>query len=266
MTARAALLALVVLVGFTVESALGFGATVVTVTLGSMLLPVDAILASFVPVNVLLSLVLVARNARSVDRRLLAFRVVPWMGLGLPLGFYVGRTLDPRVLKLVFGCFVVLLSSVELWGLRRTKRQGRDEGKGAADDAGRLTEEQPAASPLPVWTSALLLTLGGVVHGAFATGGPMAVYVSGRLLPDKARFRATLSALWLVLNLALLAGYVARGAVNTASLAQSVWMLAALPVGVLFGDWLHKRVPLGAFRVAINVMLLGIGCVLIVRR
>lgn len=267
MTARAALLALVVLMGFTVESALGFGATVVTVTLGSMLLPVDAILASFVPVNVLLSLVLVARNARSVDRRLLAFRIVPWMGLGLPLGFYVGRTLDPRVLKLIFGCFVVLLSSVELWGLRRTKSQERDESEGTAvDDTGRLTEEKPAASPLPGWVSALLLTLGGVVHGAFATGGPMAVYVSGRLLPDKARFRATLSALWLVLNLALLAGYVARGAVNSASLTQSVWMLAALPVGVLFGDWLHKRVPLGAFRVAINVMLLGIGCVLIVRR
>ncbi len=41
-----------------------------------------------------------------------------------------------------------------------------------------------------------LLLLGwGVVHGAFATGGPMAVFVSGRVLTDKGRFRSTLSTL-----------------------------------------------------------------------
>lgn len=254
MNPKVLLLALVVLAAFTVESALGFGATVVTVTLGSMLLPVDAVLALFVPVNVLLSLVLVVRNARSIDRRLLAFRVLPWMGLGLPAGFYLGRTIDPRVLKLIFGCFVVLLSSMELRGAWRAR-------------GGAAPEDEPGQEhrPLPWWSAGILLTLGGVVHGAFATGGPMAVYVSGRLLPDKARFRATLSALWLVLNMALLAGYVARGAVTAGTLAQSVWMLAALPVGVLLGDWLHRRVPMAAFRVAINAMLFVIGCVLAVR-
>ena len=52
MTTRAVLLALVVLAGFTVESALGFGATMVTVSLGSMLAPVDSILAAFVPTRI----------------------------------------------------------------------------------------------------------------------------------------------------------------------------------------------------------------------
>lgn len=173
-------LAAIVALAFTVEASLGFGATVVTVALGSMILPIDAILPSYVPLNLLMSGYLVARYRREVDGSLLGRRVLPAVLVGMPLGMLAFSRFDERWLKVAFGAFVVLLALLEL---------------SSSGTPSKLRK------PLPRALGALMLSIGGVAHGAFGTGGPMVVYVLGRELgDDKARFRATLSVLWLVLN------------------------------------------------------------------
>jgi len=45
-----------------------------------------------------------------------------------------------------------------------------------------------------------MLLFAGLMHGAFACGGPTVALAARRLLPEKNAFRATLFAYWLFLN------------------------------------------------------------------
>lgn len=238
-------LSAVVLVAFVVESAAGFGATVVTVTLGAQLLPLDAVLAAFLPVNVLLSLVLTVQNARAIDRALLLRKVIPWMGLGTAAGLALARYRSAGWIKIVFALFVIALSLGELLALRAR-----------ADER---------AEPLRPPVAAAALSVAGVIHGLFACGGPLVVYVVGRSLHDKAAFRATLSALWLVMNVVLVATMAIDGSVGPSSLVTSAWLVPPLVVGLFLGDRLHRRLDERSFRVAVFVLLFVAASVLLAR-
>jgi uncharacterized membrane protein YfcA len=242
---RTAFLAAVVLLAFVVESAAGFGATVVTVTLGAQLLPLDAVLGAFLPVNVVLSLVLVARNARAIDRAFLVRRILPWMGLGTAIGLTFARFRAETWIKIVFAAFVVLLSLFELVTLRRK------------------SEERVRPLALPV--AAAALSTAGVVHGLFACGGPLVVYVVSRTLRDKASFRATLSALWLIMNVVLVATMVRDGTIAGASLLTSAALVPPLLLGLVVGNRLHHRLDERSFRVAVFSLLLVAASVLLLR-
>lgn len=238
------LLSGVVLLAFTVESAIGFGAMLVTVSLGSTLLGLDALLAAVVPLNVGLSTYLTARYARDVARGLFARKIVPAMLLGMPAGLLALSRLDPRWLKCALGAFVVAVALVEL-----TKR--------------RSTDVAPAPLPRPLgWA---LLALAGVFHGAFSTGGPLAVYVLSREGLDKAAFRATLSALWLLLGLVLVATYAATGAIGRDSLTTSAALLVSAALGTALGEVAHRRVSQQAFSRIVFVLLVVVGVVLVAK-
>lgn len=232
----------VVLLAFTVETALGFGSTVVAIALGSHFAPIDVILPAFVPLNVALSLYLAARHHADIDRRLLLARIVPLMGLGLPVGILLFRHLGTGRLQLTFGVFVMLLSVLEL------RRMGRAESR----------------APGPI-VSSVLLFVAGIIHGVFATGGPLAVYVTGRALADKARFRATLSALWLLLNLALVFSYALSGQIGRGSLSTSAALSIPLFLGLLLGERVHRAVPEKLFRTLVFALLLVAGGLLCLR-
>lgn len=235
------LLAAVVALAFTVEAAMGFGATVVTVALASLFMPTSEVLPAFVPLNVVMSGYLVVRGSRFVEGRLLVREVLPAMALGLPIGIVAFRYLDEGLLRLALGAFVVAVSVLEL----RPKAGSRPVGRVVAP---------------------LLLGLGGVVHGAFGSGGPLVVYVLGRKLShDKAAFRATLSTLWLVLNVVLLASYAQAGELSAASGLVTAWLAIPLALGLLAGERVHRAVPAHRFRPLVFGLLLVVGLVLIAR-
>ena len=237
------LLALIVLVAFVIEAAAGFGATIVTVTLAAQFLPIERVLAALVPVNVGLSAYIVLRHRRAVDRRLLVRRVLPWMGAGVLVGLALFQLRHHGFLRTAFAIFVVLLAAIELWRARRAA----------------------PARPLPRAGWAATLGAAGVVHGLFATGGPLVVYALGRELDDKARFRATLSALWLVTNAMLVTSYLAAGTLGIATLRDSALLVPSLLLGIVAGEWVHARVSEARFRVVVHLLLLAAGTALLVR-
>lgn len=231
-----ALFGLVVIVAFafTVEAALGFGATLVTVSLGALFVPLDQLLPAFVPLNVVLSSVIVARHHRDLDRRLLFLWVLPLMALGLPLGWWAFQNLDRTLSLRTLGVVVGTLALLQLYGQR---------------DGGRPRKV------LPRGPAALLLVMAGVVHGAFATGGPLVVYVLGQQ-QNKANFRVTLSALWLILNLVLIVGYLTAGQLTSTTLQLSLPLALGLAFGLIAGERLFRSVPEPQFRVGVYALLL----------
>lgn len=228
------LLAGVVALGFTVEAALGFGATLVAVSLGSGFMPLEEILPAFVPLNMALSLLIVARHRSQVELRFLLGRLLPFMVLGLPLGFLAFSLLPELVLRRIFAVFLLTLIASDLWQLYSPK-----VGRG----------------PLPRAAEVPLLLLGGAIHGAFGTGGPIAVYVSKHALREKGPFRATLSALWLLLNTLVVGGYAYRGLLGAASAQRSLSLVPALGLGLILGEVIHRRVNTELFRRLVLGML-----------
>lgn len=187
-------LSALVLVSFFVEAAAGFGSMVVALTVGALFMPVDALLGLLVPVNLVLSVYLVARGLRFVDWRFLVRRVVPLMALGLVGGTLVTRVVDAAVFKPVFAVFVVAVAATQLK---------------------QALSVQSAVKPLPEVARIGGLLSTGVIHGIFATGGPLAVFVSARGgFADKHAFRATLSALWVVMNALVVPRLVQDGVVT----------------------------------------------------
>lgn len=231
----------IVFVAFLVEAAAGFGGVLVAMTVGALWYPVPQFFGWLVPVNVVLSVYLVVRGRAALDGRFLLRRLLPVMALGLAGGtLLASQAAQAAWLKPVFGLFVV---GVALWQLSRATEAG---------------------APLSLGARTLALLGAGVVHGVYATGGPLAVFVSARELKDKAAFRATLSALWVALNLLVLPRLVVQGDVTRETLGTSAVLLAPLAVGVAAGEWVHHRLDEGRFRVAVAVLLMLAGTVLAV--
>lgn len=235
--------AAIVFVAFVVESAAGFGATVVTVTLAAQLMAVDDVLARFLPVNVALSLYLVCRHRRAVDVKMLLRGIVPAMGLGMIGGTVLARFAQPGWIKIAFAVFVIALSVLELWPRR-----------------------DPAARALPRPVRWLALGVAGIIHGLFACGGPLVVWVLGREVKDKAIFRSTLSALWLLLNGVLVLTFALTKKIDPSTLRDSLWLVPPLAFGIAVGEAVHRRLSEAHFRRVIFGLLLVAATILLVRR
>jgi uncharacterized protein len=233
-----------VFLAFVSETVVGFGSTIVALSLGAYLFPIDFLLPVLVPVNLTLSAYLVARDHRAISWGVLLRRILPWMALGMPVGLALFSLRQSLWLRNAFAAFVVLLSALELWRMRA----GGTEARG-----------------LPGWQGGVLLAVGGLIHGVFGTGGPMVVYVVSRDLGDKRAFRSTLAVLWLILSLILVGGYLIAGALTVETLRSSAYLLPALVAAVITGELLFGRVPARYFRVLILVVLLGAGTLLLIK-
>ncbi len=235
------LLATLVCFAFAAETALGFGAMVLSLALGAQLVPLDALLPTILPLNLALSLYLVLRTWRSVDRRFLFRRLLPPMAVGVPLGVLAFAELPRQLLVRGFGAFVVVLAVGELV------------------QAVRKSEPRMLRRPLRI----ALLVLGGAIHGAFATGGPLIVYVASREVQGKHAFRATLSALWALLGVVIVVSLGASGKLTATTMKGSALLIVPCAVGLLIGEVVHRRVEAARLRVAVFVLLLIAGALLV---
>jgi uncharacterized protein len=121
-----------------------------------------------------------------------------------------------------------------------------------------------AGGSLPWYLGWPILIVGGIFHGIFATGGPMIVYYSSRELKEPADFRATLSTLWLILNVALVINLYTAGEIDVDTLTITGIVLPGLIVGILWGSFLRFRAL--PFKVLIYVLLFIAGLLLLVQQ
>lgn len=238
-------LVFIVFTAFSVEATLGFGATMVTVGLGALFYPLDLLLPAFVPLNIVLSLTIAFVDRRTIDWRLLLRRILPWMGLGMPGGILLYQFGSDRLLYVGCGVFVIVISFLELW---------------------RMFRRGPVRTrPLGAVAEAAVLVAGGVVHGAYAGGGPMVVYVVGRAITDKRAFRSTLCALWFVLNVVLVVSYAVAGDITARTAELCLYLAAPVAAGIAAGQWLHTRIDEKLFKALVFGLLLAAGVVLLGR-
>lgn len=238
-----ALLTPAVFVAALVSGIMGFGSMVLILVLTAHLLPnlpLSFLVVITLPLAHLQASMIVARQHAHVDRPILFRWILPWMALGSALGIGLHLLIhdEDRWLKLLFGALVLGLSAQELWRVRG----------------------QSSSAPLSPWLRAVIYLGAGVTHGLFNAGGPLAVYALSRQMEDKARFRATMSGLWVILNGVMIAIYAATGSLTLQTLWLTLLITPPALLGMFAGEWLHTRVKGRAFRASI-FLLLGLGAV-----
>lgn len=247
MTKDLLILAPTAFLAFGIEATVGFGATVLVVTTTALFLPIEVVLPLFIPANLALSTYLTSKYFRQIALGTLFLKVIPAMALGLPFGLALFNLENQSWLKRGFGIFVIVLAVIELIWSARSRNEEHEIGN---------------RKPLCPRTEIPLLGLGGFIHGVYGSGGPIIVYVLSRRIVDKASFRATLAALWLIANLALIANYALTDRLGIATLSGSLALLVPLAAGLVVGEWLHRKVSLWGFRLGVHFVLL-IGGVLL---
>ena len=117
---------------------------------------------------------------------------------------------------------------------------------------------------LPEWALWGVLVAAGLIQGMFVSGGALLVIYAVQKLTDKEQFRATLAAVWSILNF-LYAFYQLWAGHFTGE----VWLmvLCCIPLIVLatfVGGKLAKRISQERFLKLTYILLLGIGAVLLI--
>ncbi len=235
-------LAAIAFAAFATEAALGFAGTVLAVSLGAQLVPLDLLLPAFVPINLALSLSIAVVDRSRIAWRHLAIELAPPVAAGAAIGLALFRLPGRLQLQLAFGLFVVALAAAELVRMRR-----------------------PAAPPPARLTGRALLVAGGLAHGLFGAGGPMIVYVLRQWLADKATFRATLAIVWFSLNALLVANYAAMDLYRRELATPMLAMAAVVAPGFLLGNRLHRAIDPALFHRVVVLLLLCAGAFLAAR-
>lgn len=169
-------------------------------------------------------------------------RFLLYTGGALPIGFLAAGVLPQRIL--LTSLALVLVMS----GLSRLQ-----SGRGGQ-------EKTP-----PSWLLNVLLVVGGIIHGVFASGGATLVVVGQYALPVKQTFRATLSLVWIVLNGVMIIAVLGRGQIGAEA---GVLLLLGLPLVFLAnigGERVARRLPQQQFARLVAVLLVLAGIVLLAR-
>ena len=213
------LLGFVVLFTHFLEGITGFGCTVLALPFAILLVGTK----QAVPVLLFLALLL-AIYIVMIDRKHIVwkefFRIVLFVGLGLPVGMFTFAYFDENVLRWLLGAFMVVVAI-----------------RGGLSCVKALNEDR-----LPKWVLKLMLVAGGFIHGVFSSGGPLVVIYARKALPDKTNFRATISMLWLSLNTVMLVQNAVSG-----RMTAEIWEIIAvclpfLLLGAIAGNVAHRYI------------------------
>ncbi len=91
----------------------------------------------------------------------------------------------------------------------------------------------------------------GVASTLAHSAGPVAAIYFLEIRLDKARLVATAAWTFFLVNLLKLPTYFGLGLITPATLLQSSWAAAGIPIGSLLGLWMHKRIPEKPFTIII---------------
>ncbi len=234
---------MIVFCTFTVEGISGFGSTVMALPFLAMLIGVDKAVPLLSALSIILSLFIISRSWRSIDFREYGF-IVLHVGLGVPVGLAFMDHLPKTYLLGLLTAFMFFTGIRGLIALRKER----------------------GVSETPVKKSLLdraVLFGGGIIQGAFSSGGPLVIIYASKVLTDKSAFRATLTTLWLSTNTIMVAKWTFVNKVWTPGLLEI--LAAVLPFiggGMLLGNFFHNKVDQHCFKVLVYSVLLIAGCML----
>lgn len=231
-------LALIVLCANIVEAISGFGSTIISVTLGSGFYDINKLISILLPINICLSAYIVFMHHKFINFKFILKNILPYMGFGMLLGITTSIYIAFSSLKNIYGILVVILSIRELYILFSKNRINK---------------------PISQFVSSTSIFFAGIIHGLYASGGPLLVYGLSSKNLDKNVFRVTLSTIWLIFNVTLFMVYLFTNKITTENLKISLLLVPTLLLGVYIGEKIHSKINERLFKISVFSILLIAG-------
>lgn len=242
--------AIIVFLTHALEAVTGFGCTVLAFPFVALLLSLEEAKVLLTVIAWLLATYLAITKYKKINFREF-FKIIALAALGMPIGISFFNHAPKDLLKASLAIFIIIASIIQLTKIYR-----------------------PSSSPVAKrrFYHYLFLILGGIFHGAFASGGPFIVLYAAKSLRDKGEFRATLTLLWSSLNtilfitddtftplfLSIHQAITASEPIST-EVKHLLLMGPPLLLGIIAGEIIHHRVNENAFKAAVFWVLLMTG-------
>ena len=227
----------IIMLAHMLEAITGFGSTALSIPFLSVLLGVEIAKPLLMIYTMFLSIYILIRAYRDIDWKNLAV-ILGMAVLGLPVGLLLYNQLPREVLMIALGVFMVIIS---IRGLLFAFGAVREKG-------------EPKN-----WLLLLALFCGGIIQGAFGSGGPLLILYTTQKIKDKSRFRATMCLVWLVLNSVLLIQMQVANQLSPEMWRFTLYGAPALLAGTILGNYAHKKVSDSVFTKLIYSVLLVSG-------
>jgi uncharacterized membrane protein YfcA len=262
------LVGLVVFVSHTIESVTGFGCTVLAFPF------VIFLMDDLEQAKIILSILAWVLAAYFVVTK---FKYIYWKqfgiiimvaGLGMPVGMLIFKSFGAASLKKALGIFIVISAAIQLYKSivhTRAGRTTRATAKALAWASTRAVTRATVKIARAIYRffGYIFLFAGGIVHGAFAVGGPLVVLYSAKKIPDKGQFRATMCLLWTTLNTILMLQFMFERKLTLEIGRNLLVLIPFLIAGIIAGEAIHNKVNEALFKKIVFASLLLVGIVMV---
>jgi hypothetical protein len=219
---------------------LGFGAGLIAVGAMALLMPdlQDAVVLLLL-VNLPAELWVVRASWQRITWRGV---LVIFIGVaaGIPVGTFLLRWGEARILLVALGMFLVVVGSIF------------------------LATQAPRSREIQSWIAAPIGLVSGVLTGLFGTGGPPLILYYQLSGVDKAAFRGNLMAIFLLMTTVRVPSYAAFGLISGPRLWSALLVLPAVVLGAVIGNRIHLRIDESTFRRLVSMALVIIGLLLLI--
>lgn len=235
---------IVVLLTNVIQCITGFAGTVLAMPVSVMLIGFSSAKSILNVLGIAASVGVLANGYKNVNKKEF-LKMTGFLLPGIIAGYFVG----PRLLAYQKAAYVLLGSIVILF---------------AAVNFIKLFSKKESKKPGTALSAAILLS-SGLVHGVFVCGGPLLVTYASRQLEDMQVFRATLSAVWIVLNSIILFSDVKNGYFDQHVLLLLLVSLVVLIAAILLGNLIAKKMSKKAFLILSYALMFISGLSLLVK-
>lgn len=168
-------------------------------------------------------------NIKQINPKKLGIMIL-FMVAGMLPGLWLYDKLPTKVLMIVYGVIVVLIG---IW---------------------KLCSKNSTSMKKP-WNYAALI-LAGAMQGMFTSGGPFLALYATSEMKDKKEFRATVSSVWVILNIYLCSNMYFKGMYNEHSIRLTIYSVAPVAIGIVIGNIINKKIKQETFLKLVYVLLI----------
>ena len=214
----------------------GFAGTMLAMPVSMILIGVDEAKAILNILGFLASIWIVLKNFRYVNKREF-LKITSIMLIGIFAGVEIFDSLRVDSLLKIYAVIIIAIALKSMLIKKKLK--------------------------FPEYMMLIIVVLAGVIHGMFISGGSLLVIYAAKKFDDKSEFRATLSAVWIVLNLYLMILHINQGLMSTEVFRLTLYSVIPLFGGIAIGNVIHKKLNQQTFLNITYVLLLASGLLLL---
>lgn len=228
---------LVLMFGVFVQALAGFGGTLIAMPPGIMIMGMGVTKPVMTFVAWITGVIVVVQEYKHINAREL-MKMVGVMLAGVLGGIWLTGRLQLNFLLILYGIVVAGI------GIKRLFFKQKKE-------------------PSPLVQNAAL-AVAGIMQGLFVSGGSFLAVYSVAKIKEKQEFRATVNAVWAIINTIMIITYFINGSVTKDVLTASGTAIIPTLITVWLGGVLTKRVKQETFLKIIYVVLIISGAVLLI--